>query len=293
MNDCTKIEISLIVATAGRVDELQKLLASIARQTRTDFELIIVDQNTDDRIEQLLKRLQLPFTCVHASSALGASKARNVGIKQAQGNILGFPDDDCWYPLTMLAQVKEWFDRNSHYDFLCCSAQDENHNEVAARWPSRSVDIDRATVLRACNCSSLFIRRTAAVQTGGFDESMGPGPETTVKATEENDFALRLMAGSYRGRFEKSLHIFHPRKEAGSGTTDRALNYGIGFGFLLRKHDYPIYTLAYHVIRPLGGIVRAFSRASLKEVRFYWKSAIGRLIGYINTNTLKKTPIQS
>ena len=42
-------QLSLIVATLGREAELARCLGSLAAQTRRDFEVVIVDQNADDR----------------------------------------------------------------------------------------------------------------------------------------------------------------------------------------------------------------------------------------------------
>ena len=48
---------SLIVPTAGRTTEVTELLTSIVAQNRNDVELIVVDQNDDDRIVPLLETL--------------------------------------------------------------------------------------------------------------------------------------------------------------------------------------------------------------------------------------------
>jgi glycosyltransferase involved in cell wall biosynthesis len=50
-----EIVVSLVVATVGRAQELSRMLASIDRQSLKGIELIIVDQNTDDRVEKLLE----------------------------------------------------------------------------------------------------------------------------------------------------------------------------------------------------------------------------------------------
>jgi len=277
----SKVSISLVVATVGRVHELDRMLTSMATQSWLNFELIIVDQNTDERVEQLLASKQLPIECIYVRSTLGASKSRNIGINIARGDVIGFPDDDCWYPPDLLAQVMAWFDHNSQHDFLCCRAQDENGNPVASRWPRYSIAITRASVLRACACSALFMRRHAAIQADGFDETMGPGPQTIVKSAEEIDFVLRMMERAKSGWFDKDLYIYHPHKEVGSVSSERAYIYGVGFGFLLRKHHYPVHILGYHVVRPLAGMMRALFSASPQEMLFYWKSALGRLTGYL------------
>ena len=48
--------VSMIVATLNRVDELERLLDSLDSQTYKDFEVIVVDQNPDDRLRPVLER---------------------------------------------------------------------------------------------------------------------------------------------------------------------------------------------------------------------------------------------
>src|SRR3974377_1957806 len=48
-------QISLIVATVSRVNQLDILLNSLNRQTYLDFEVLVVDQNPDDRLLPVLQ----------------------------------------------------------------------------------------------------------------------------------------------------------------------------------------------------------------------------------------------
>ena len=52
----TPPRLSLIVATLGREAELSRCLGSLAAQTSRDFEVVVVDQNADDRLAALLDR---------------------------------------------------------------------------------------------------------------------------------------------------------------------------------------------------------------------------------------------
>ena len=56
---------SLIVPTAGRTIEVAEFLASIVAQNRNDVELIVVDQNDDDRIVPLLRALPGSIAVIH------------------------------------------------------------------------------------------------------------------------------------------------------------------------------------------------------------------------------------
>jgi GT2 family glycosyltransferase len=281
-----QIAVSLIVATVGRVQELDRMLASIARQTLKSIELIIVDQNPDDRVEQLLANCERTVVYIHVRSPRGLSRARNVGIHVASGRIICFPDDDCWYADDFLQRMTAWFDQHQDYDFLCCAAQDEKGREVASRWPSHSLAIDRGSVLRACASASLFMRRAALDGIEGFDERMGLGAATPFQSAEDSDLALRCMNRGGKGWFAKQLFVYHPHKGAGAVASSRALAYGMGFGYLLRKHRYSFHTLIYHVLRALGGAIKSLVMAEPAKARFYWNSAYGRLRGYL-------TPISS
>jgi glycosyltransferase involved in cell wall biosynthesis len=292
MADDGSIAISLVVATVGRVDELDRMLASIAERTLKDVELIIVDQNPDDRVEPVLERWRPHLQYAHVRSARGLSRARNVGLQLTTGCIVGFPDDDCWYPESLLFEVKQWFDRNEDYDFLCCAVQDGNGREVAARWPGYSQEIDRDSVLRTCASASLFMRREALEDIEGFDEKMGLGAATPFQSGEDSDLALRCLNANGRGWFEKHLSVYHPCKGPGEVTAERAFDYGMGFGYLLRKHGYSPQTLVYHVTRALGGMIKSLLLAQPREARFYWQSARGRLKGYATPRTILPRHLQ-
>ena len=56
---------SLIIPTLERTAELAELLASIVNQERTDIEIILVDQNQDDRIAPLVEALPGDLAVLH------------------------------------------------------------------------------------------------------------------------------------------------------------------------------------------------------------------------------------
>src|SRR5208282_5801645 len=108
----------LIVATLGRTRELERLLASLARQRMRSFEVIIVDQNDDDRLRLLIGGFGAALRLVHLRNGRGLSRSRNSGLARAQGSIIGFPDDDAAYDAGTLERVVAFFERHATADGL-------------------------------------------------------------------------------------------------------------------------------------------------------------------------------
>jgi glycosyltransferase involved in cell wall biosynthesis len=223
---------SLIVPTFGRTTEVAELFASIVDQNRRDVELIVVDQNDDDRIAPLVEALPRRIVVLHLrQKEQNVSAARNAGLAASSGEIIAFPDDDCWYPPYLLNRVDSWFREHSQYSVLAVGALDDAGVPSGNRWIQDACDISPLNVLRTTFCSSLFVTEAARSRTIHFDPKLNRG--------EETDFILHLLATGLRGRFDRKLHIHHPRRDMLSGTVsrERAKSYGAGMGRLVRRHS--------------------------------------------------------
>jgi glycosyltransferase involved in cell wall biosynthesis len=236
---------SLIVATLNRYDELSFLLSTLLEQTTYNFELIIVDQNADDRLAPLLQqwlqeakqRSSIIGTApdlIHLRAAPGLSQARNLGLKHATGEIIAFPDDDCWYEPTTLEFVDRWFAENLSYGILCLGSRDLSGAVSGNRWPQKQCDVTRTNVFRTTATYSYFLNRRNISHPLIFDPEIGPGAATIYGAGEDSELILSLMDSGIRGRFLKTRCIGHPSKPFDS--TQRAWSYGAGFGRVMAKH---------------------------------------------------------
>jgi glycosyltransferase involved in cell wall biosynthesis len=229
---------SLIVATVGRTKELRRFLSSLIRQEYSDYEVIVVDQNRDDRVVTLLTEFegQIVYTLVRCSP--GVSKARNLGYSLAEGDLVAFPDDDCWYSQGLLKNVDEWFQRNVQYSIFAVGAVDETGARSGNRWIQNSCDLHPINVFRTTFCSTLFIRNNTEVKKAYFDEGIGPGASTKFACGDETDFILQLLGMGLRGRFDRAWHVGHARRDMLSSSISyhRAITYGCGMGRVLRKH---------------------------------------------------------
>src|SRR5271156_3557958 len=120
--------ISLVVSTRWRTLEVKRLLESLLAQTYKTFEVIVVDQNEDDRLASLLQDYCERLTIKHVrSSNLGHSAGSNAGLRICVGDIVGFPDDDCWYAPDLLQRFVDMFEAHPEWHGITgCEASADN-----------------------------------------------------------------------------------------------------------------------------------------------------------------------
>ncbi|PYS29091.1 MAG: hypothetical protein DMF75_17840 [Acidobacteria bacterium] len=87
-NDAAKIEVSLVIPVRDEAASIEKLLASIAAQTRKPDELVIVDGGSKDGTLKILHeaRVNNPKLRVIEASKASAGLGRNIGIANANRN---------------------------------------------------------------------------------------------------------------------------------------------------------------------------------------------------------------
>lgn len=92
---------SVVIPTYNRREMLRDALASIWSQTFSDYEVIVVDDGSTDGTRESLASANAPLRFL-TQSHRGPGAARNLGIREAQGEYLAFLDsDDLWFPWTL------------------------------------------------------------------------------------------------------------------------------------------------------------------------------------------------
>lgn len=274
------LKVSLIVATLGeRPDDLQTLLRSLTPQAGFIRDVIIVDQHPDlERVPALLNPFHNALPIRYTRSERGLSRARNHGLLFAKGDLVAFPDDDCSYPAGLLEWVIDWFHTNFEYDILAVGVRDSEGALSGNRWPQDSCDIRPLNAFRTTFSSSLFLFADLA-RSARFDEQLGVGSGTPFGSGEETDYVLRLLRGKARGRFDRTCHVVHPRRDmlSGSASGPRAQAYGFGMGHVLRLnslHGLWMGFLAYNLARAGLVLFRGRfdgTRLCLAQTKGLWK----------------------
>lgn len=111
---------SIIIPTYNRIDELIDVLDSLSIQTELPAEIIIVDDSDGDNIEQLMERMHTIFIqrnialkYIRNTREKSLTIARNVGIKNATGDVILFLDDDVILDENYLSEISNIYENNS------------------------------------------------------------------------------------------------------------------------------------------------------------------------------------
>lgn len=225
------MKFTLILATLGRSDEVRRMLESLKRQSYQDFEVVLIDQNSDNRVFKLYKEYCDSFQINYIrTQEKGLSHARNLAIQYGKLNDTMVNLDNVW---------------NAGISF------------------------------------TIFFKRQVIEKVGAFDEMLGVGSGTVYGSGEETDYLIRALKRNFKMRYVSKLIISHPRKTAAGNKNDlsRALLYGGGMGYVLKKHHYDKKSQLLCMIRPLGGSVLAFMKLDFYLAKYRMNTLRGRIRG--------------
>ena len=275
------MKFSLIVATLDRATELERLLESLVAQNYPDVEVILVDQNADDRVSRAMAPFAGRLRILRRTSVRGASRARNVGLAQASGDIIAFPDDDCWYPANLLKQVADFFAASVEWDGIIGHTFDEGGRRILP-WHDSAGPLSLAMSWRRSVTYAYFLRRRVATTVGGFDERLGPGASADSGAGDDNDFMLRVLKTGARVWFDPGLAIHHPSLFPGfdAASIDKRARYARSDGRVLRKHPMPWWWMLAFFGVPIARLCVALPTCDRARLRFHWVTLLGRIQGF-------------
>lgn len=204
--------ISVIIATYNRGEKIEDAIESVLNQTYTNWELIIVDDGSnDDTKSRVHKYLNTKIRYIKLNRNRGVSYARNIGIAAAKGKYIAFLDsDDVWYSM----HLKECVEVLEFTGYKVCSALWEidvfgeiikigetgKYNDMYNAMKG-SLGIERNQrywkfpdklfthiILNDFYCfhiNTIVIEKTVVDAVGGFDESL--------RMSEDLDFMYRVL----------------------------------------------------------------------------------------------------
>ena len=197
-----KPAVSIIVPTHNRFDYLREALDSIASQTYTDYEVIVVDDGSTDDTPNRISNHPVGPSVVRQSHQ-GPAAARNRGIKEASADVVAFLDsDDLWQPAkleTFMAALDAEPDVHVFYGPM--RPIDAGGKTV----PGRTKPCHEGRITQQLFCSSfvhiptVVCRKATLQRVNGFDSSLA--------VCEDYDLWLRVSVDEPFGLVEEALAL--------------------------------------------------------------------------------------
>jgi glycosyltransferase involved in cell wall biosynthesis len=221
--------ISVIIPFHNRTEYFEECLNSVLRQTLPPLEIIVVDDGSNQRAHEFLKKFTKHIHIIRHSIAQGPGAARNAGIAAARGDLIAFLDDDDAWERSKLEIQAAYF--RDHPD---CDAVHTGVTVVYADGRERIFD-EKPRTLRIEDVlfesyvipSSFAIRTSRLRGVGGFDPAF--------KVAEDTDFLIRLVEHGCRIHFiaQPLIRFRRMGHDRLTGRTLTALRHSV---MLVRKH---------------------------------------------------------
>jgi len=195
--------VTVIVRTKNRPGLLAEALRSIATQTYSKIEIIVVNDGGDDVSETIrpFNNGGIAIIPLQFSESMGRSKAANAGLEKATGKYIAFLDDDDWLEPEHIRQLLELLENQSHTD---C---------IAAYSGVRCIDQETGEVIKLFNQpynpAALKLENYIPVHAVLFHRSVIESPaacrfDEAFDLFEDWDFWLQLQA---HGKFIWNEHV--------------------------------------------------------------------------------------
>lgn len=275
------IQLSLVITSQNRYQELKRFIESLNNQIGVDFgtlQLVFVDQgNNRSAFDTLNRRIQFQYL---KSSPCSLSKARNLALSFIKGTYICFPDDDCWYEAETLSKVLKIL-CEGQYQGVCGIGKDKN-GVLTSSFPKKQ-QLITSTNMCAAISYTMFFKYVAHLR---FDENMGVGSPYNIGSGEESDYMLNLI--KYEGfnvLYNPGIVVHHPTGAIYEPyfLLKKTYSYARGLGYLMQKHRMPFSYKCRQILRPiLGLLVYTLCMDFFKAKRSYYNLR-GRIEGlFIN-----------
>lgn len=256
--------VTVIVCTFNRIQWLEKCLRSLQQQEVRPDEIMVVDGPSTDGTREMLEGLEREGKVVLVRQAKldGISSARNLGLKEAKGEVVCYIDDDAVAQPGWLASILMLYDDpgvggvgGPVMDMTGKLTMGKNAVSPDGRWfdESRGESTEGLSqVMVGCNMS---FRREALLRIGGFDSYFR-------YHQDETDACLGVLHAGYSILYHEGAVVWHEWCE-GSYRKDRIKWYlrlrymwGRNSAYLVSKHFSDRVGFSGYLGAQVGGFVQ-------------------------------------
>ena len=123
------VKLSIIIPYYKTFEMTARLLGGLWEQLTDDVEVIVVDDGCN---ETFLDMFEYDIKVIHLKENGGVSKARNIGIKEAQGEYIAFIDSDDMVTMDYVEQLLKTIKEHNE-DMIIFNWLDITTNEVVIK----------------------------------------------------------------------------------------------------------------------------------------------------------------
>jgi glycosyltransferase involved in cell wall biosynthesis len=180
---------SIVIPSYNRIELLPRSVASALAQDETDFEVIIVDDSTDDTPKWLASLTDTRIRVIRPEHRRGVGAARNIGIAAARAPVISFLDSDDWYLPQRISRALDVLDHEPDLVCTLSSARKEIRGEIrpsplpGVKLGPQAFEWALYSDLIGVDGTSITVRTEAARAIGGFFEK---------SRSEDREFLIRL-----------------------------------------------------------------------------------------------------
>ena len=206
--------LSFVIPTHNRSEMLQAAVTSVLRQTISDWELIVVDDGSDEPVQRFLDESDERIILHRNSMPLGAAASRNIGVRLAGSEFVAFLDDDDTLEPEFASRMLAFFSKHGErigFAWPALRVIDKVENKESSAQDRQclifgSAGTEGAFLASAYTRTTGMMFRTETFRSnGGFDESLA--------VSEDREFVFRLLSsGVGCGSIQEKLVNFfiHP-----------------------------------------------------------------------------------
>lgn len=203
--------VSIILPTYNGKEYICESIESIINQTYKDWELIIVDDCSNDGTETLVEKyasIDSRIKVIHNGVNLKLPGSLNVGFSHARGDLFSWTSDDNYYKKNAVEKMVDFLNHSPDTDIVYADYDLINeHGTVIGEVKHTSTDnIYQDNIVGAC----FLYKREVQDNLGGYDESLF--------LVEDYDFWLRAHEKYKLRSLSENLYCYRTHTNSLTGT---------------------------------------------------------------------------
>lgn len=232
---------SIIIPTLNEEKFLPHLLASLGNQTYQEFEVIVVDGNSQDKTVSLARTFEkkLPKLTILTSTP-GVSRQRNLGASQAKSNWLLFVDADSVLLPYAVERIRRYIRKTKPVIFSTwfCPDSDAINDAMVTLWANMVVEGALLLHRPVAQGPLTGVTKKAFMDVGGYDKTISWG--------EDYDLTKRICEkGAQLLILRETLYVYSLRRLRHQGTLKVAQTYIKAAFSVLLMNKAPTYIPGY------------------------------------------------